>query len=321
MIPGEPPESNVLAGCHIISEPCLEVIARNKHVYDWSSDPTVLWDSALKGIKAGNITSLPGDMLKAVPFKKRGNSIGKCVWKFACNYHDNKVFKLIDTTDMDLASPEVQFLLGFRTVAATTTWSESHLHYFENSFFERTRMKRLLRDYPQARSLLEHLRPVVSRMQMGVNKLIGELDRWQEMYISAHSAADYSVMTCRRSTIPVISSAGAGVAEWSGQSAIIAVVLPRQSRGQTKAPCDIVVTSLRPKSWLARLFLRGRINLVAKNIQTMLSGDPIANFPSLENTLEFCYVSPDDFDNDAILDDRQRQEIHARIASQRSYDP
>ena len=126
-IPGEPPESNVLANCHIIGEPCLAVIARGNHIYEWHKEPTVLWDSALKEIKAGNITSLPWDMGNAVPFKERGNSIGKCVWRFACNYHDNKVFKPIDTPDMNLISPGVQFLLGFRTIAATTAQAESHL--------------------------------------------------------------------------------------------------------------------------------------------------------------------------------------------------
>ena len=316
-IPGEPPESNVLANCHIIGEPCLAVIARGNHIYEWHKEPTVLWDSALKEIKAGNITSLPWDMGNAVPFKERGNSIGKCVWRFACNYHDNKVFKPIDTPDMNLISPGVQFLLGFRTIAATTAQAESHLQYFDKIFLNRTRTKRTLKEYPQAQSAWQYLRQKVNRLQIEVDKLTVELGRWQDMY-RAQPATGYSIITCRRTANPVIRSAGAGLAAWSGQSAILAIILPRSQDGQTDTLSDIVVTCLRPKFWLARLYLRWRVNRIAEDIETSLSNDPVANIPTLENTLQFFYVSPDDFDNDSILDDQQRQEIHARIARDRT---
>ena len=316
-IPGEPPESNVLANCHIIGEPCLAVIARGNHIYEWHKEPTVLWDSAFKGIKADKITSLPWDMGNAVPFKERGNSIGKCVWRFACNYHDNKVFKRIDTPDMDLTSPGVQFLLGFRTIAATTTQAESHLKYFEEDFPKRPSIKRILNKYPQAESVSQYLRHNVNHLQKMVDKLTVELSRWQEMY-RAQPAMGYSIITYRRTANPMIRSAGAGVVAWSGQSTILAIILPRSQDGQTDSLSDIVVTCLRPKSWPARLYLRWKVKRIAEDTETLLSNDPVANIPSFENTLQFFYVSPDDFDNDSILNGQQRQEIHARIARDRT---
>ena len=91
-------------------------------------------------------------------------------------------------------------------------------------------------------------------------------------------------------------------------------ILPRRQDGRAKTLCDIVVTCLRPKSWIRRLYLSWRIKRQASKIAKLLSKDPVDNIPVLAHNLNFFYVSPDDFDNDTILNDKQRQEIHTRIA-------
>lgn len=316
-LPGEPAESNVLTDCHIIGESWLEVIARNKLVYDWPNDPTIRGDSAMRGIKAGNVATLPGDLAKAVPFKDRGNSIGKCVWRFACNYHDNRAFKLIETPDTDLESNTAQFMLGFRTVAATTAWMGSYLQFFNEAFLDRSRTKKILREYPQSRLAIPHIKDETNRLQSLVDRLKKELGEWQAMY-SAQPEEGYSIMTCRRTVRPVIRSAGAGVSAWRADRAITATILPRRRDGQSGALCDIVVTCLRPKFWLARLYLRWRIYCAARGIEKLVRKDPVANISTLANALPFFYVSPEDFDNDSILDDEQRREIHERFARSRT---
>ena len=316
-LPGEPPESNVPINGHIIGESCLEVIARDKHVYEWPNDPTIRGDSAVKGIKAGDVTEFPRDLAKAIPFKDRGSSISKCVWRFACKYHDNKAFKLIETPDMELASNTVQFLLGFRTIAATSAWTGSYLRFFDEAFLNRNRIRMILRKYPQSRSAIPYIKQETNRLRSLVDRLREELGRWQAMY-GAKPVEGYSIMTCRRTVRPVIRCAGAGVPAWCGNGAILATILPKRQDGQSRALCDIVITCLRPKSWLGRLYLRWRINRVARSIAMSIRKDPVANIPTLANALTFFYVSPDDFDSDSILDDEQRREIYERIASDRT---
>ena len=216
-----------------------------------------------------------------------------------------------------MTSLTVQFLLGFRTIAANTAWAESYLRFCDKIFLNRCRTKKILREHPQAQSAIPHFKQEVNRLQIGVDRLTKELGRWQDIY-SAHSVVGYPIVTCWRTAKPVIRSAGAGVPAWSGQSAIMAIILPRPQDGQTSTLCDIVVTCLRPKFWPARLYLRWRINRVARRIEMLLSKDPVANIPTLANILDFFYVSPDDFDNNSIMDNKQRQEIHANIANKRS---
>lgn len=315
-LPGEPPESNALTNCHIIGESILKVIAQKSHVYEWQNDPMLLWYSAVNEIKAGNVTELPWDVGKAVLFRDQGFSIDKCGWRFACNHHDNTAFKLIDTLDMDLTSRKVQFLLGFRAIAATTAWSESYLQLFK-VFPKRRRIQKIISEYQQARLAVPHLKQQINRMEIVTGIVAKELSRWQDIY-SAQAVEDYPIMTCRRTAEPVIRSAGAGVPLSNGRSIIATTILPRRQDGRAKTLCDIVVTCLRPKSWIRRLYLSWRIKRQASKIAKLLSKDPVDNIPVLAHNLNFFYVSPDDFDNDTILNDKQRQEIHARIARLRT---
>ena len=84
-LPGEPTELHVMNNCHIIGEAFLKRIAQRNHIYKWLHDPTVVGNSALKEIKAGNVTKLPWDMTKVVPINERGTSIDQCTWRFACH--------------------------------------------------------------------------------------------------------------------------------------------------------------------------------------------------------------------------------------------
>ena len=313
---GEPPETNVMSNCHIIGEGFLKRIAQSGHIYEWLYDPTVVGNSALKEIKTGNVTNLPWDIAKVIPIRDKGTSIDKCTWRFACHYHDNKVFKQIDNPDTTIASQTAQFLLGFRAIAATTSWTESYLHFADKIFLNRARTKEIFRNNPQAQSAIPHLKKYVSLLQVEVSRLVKELGRWQDLY-NAQPVEDYPVMNCWRTAKPTIRSAGAGVSAWSGRSAIVATILPRRQGGEASTLCDVLVTCLRPKFWLARLYLRWRISQTARRIERLLSKDPVTNIPILVNELAFFYLAPDDFDNDSIIGNQQRQQVHARIASER----
>ena len=312
---GEPTELHAMNNCHIIGEAFLKRIAQKNHIYKLLHDPTVVGNSALKEIKAGNVTRLPWDMTKVVPIKKRGTSIDQCTWRFACHYHDNQVFKDIDRPDTDINSRTAQFLLAFRAIAAATSWAESYLHFTDKVFLRRARTKKMLRNNPDAQSAIPQLKQHVGLLAIGVSKLAEELSRWQDLY-SAHSRGHFPIMSCRRMARPTIRSAGAGVPAWSGRSASVATILPSQQNVGVDGRCDIVVTCVRPKFWLSRLYLRWRINETARRIERLLGGDPVTNIPILATELAFFYAAPDDFDDDSIIDKQQRQAIHARVTSE-----
>ena len=93
----------------------------------------------------------------------------------------------------------------------------------------------------------------------------------------------------------------------------MATILPSQQNVGVDGRCDIVVTCVRPKFWLSRLYLRWRINETARRMERLLGGDPVTNIPTLATELAFFYVAPDDFDDDSIIDKQQRRAIHARV--------
>ncbi len=315
-MPGEPPETNIMSNCHIISESFLRIIARKGIVYEWPGDPTVVANSALKEIKAGKMVALPRDVSKASQFKDRGTGIGHCVWRFACHYHDNRIFKSIDSTDIDLTSQRVRFLLGLRTIAATSTWLESYRDLFANIFPRRRRTKEIIRHYPQAQSMAPVLQEAVRGLKMPIAKLSKELEAWQDIYLT-QPQGEYPIMTCHRTTTTTFGTAGAGIHTSRGQNAILVTMLPRKQNGQERSLCDIVVTCLRPSFWLKRLFLRWRIYREARRIERLLNKSPVVGIPILATELAFFYVSPDDYDDDTVVTQGQRQEIDSRIAKKR----
>ena len=74
-LPGEPAELHVMNNCHIIGEAFLKRIAQESHIYKLLHDPTVVGNSALKEIKAGNVTRLPWDMTKVVPSRNGARAL------------------------------------------------------------------------------------------------------------------------------------------------------------------------------------------------------------------------------------------------------
>ena len=196
-LPGEPTESNIMNNCHIIGEAFLKRIAQTSRIYEWLPDPTVVGNSALKEIKAGNVTTLPWDMTKVIPMNGRGTSIDKCTWRFACHYHDNMAFKDIDTPDTTLNSCVTQFLLGFRALAAVTSWTESYLYFTDKAFLNRARTKELLRKDPRVQSSIAQLKQYVGLLRPEVNRLANEHCRWQAIY-NAQPVGNYPIMSCRR---------------------------------------------------------------------------------------------------------------------------
>ena len=313
-LPGDPTGTCKLVDCHIIGESILALLARGGIVYEWPNDPTIRGHNAVKQIKAGNITELPGHLSKASPFTARGTGIGECTWRFACNSQDNRAFELIDKRDMDLDSNKVKFLLGFRAVVATAAWADSYSQFLSTDFLARPRIKRILRDYPETHSALPQFREEGDKLKVAADMLRANLSLWQDLYRDGPDT-EYPIMASRRTAIPAVRSAGAGVPDSHDKRAITVTILPRSHDGQLLTRCDIVVVSLRPKSWLNRLLLRWKLYRVARRIKALLEKEPQANIPNLVGQLSFYYVAPDDFDNDTILSDVQRQAIHEKITS------
>ena len=122
--PGEPDETNLLQGCHIISQKAyLDHIAENHHVMHWWFDPRKIMESlARSGMMA--VDTLEPSKIPAAD----------CTTRYACNWHDREVFKEIDTGNIDLGCAEHRFLLGLRAMAGSLAAWQAPIAYSEKTF-------------------------------------------------------------------------------------------------------------------------------------------------------------------------------------------
>ena len=99
-LPDEPEETNNLQGCHLISVSAyLMPIATQHHVMHWGFDPRAIANSVM------NENTLAYTRLTPTRTPTR-----KCTSRYACNWHDNRLFEEIDNGALDpgrVKSPDV----------------------------------------------------------------------------------------------------------------------------------------------------------------------------------------------------------------------
>lgn len=107
--PGEPDETDILQGCHIISQAAyLDHIAEDHHVLHWWFDPRKI----LEAMERSGMMAIETLEPSKIPAKD-------CTTRYACNWHDHDVYAEIDTGNLDIGCAEHRFLLGFRAMAGS----------------------------------------------------------------------------------------------------------------------------------------------------------------------------------------------------------
>lgn len=301
-----------MRNCHVIAEGFLGMISDSRgQVLCWPMSTRSIGRLAQQAISQGNVRSNPVSIIidQYQPVSRSKNH-KDCKFRFACNYHDDKVFKPINTIkEFDLSDPKTRFLLGFRTTAAYTAWYEGFKQWTQHDFKKDSIARRNLQLYPMLAPVYDGIAQFGESTTTAGRKLANEMHRWQTAYSEA--AWDRAVTTTI-TVSPTLRLAGTGI-PGSYDHPVTITILPAEN-GQ----CTIFVTCLERETPLRKITQapwRWSARRVAETWAKRLeSENPRYWLPTLSQECEFLYVSPDDYNDDGIMNCDDRCEIAKSMA-------
>ena len=333
-LPSEPVETNRMRNCHIIGK---EFLRRPSHsgsnnmnqIYSWPSDVSYVYEMAFREIKFNrtaedDVESRPKPI---GPLKRHIND-----WKFtvACSYHDNRVYKKIDDAEaFDWDDPETRFLLCLRSLTSYMafangheTWALTELATSFSSFTDQVlereiqsifaeegrtpismyKITSFLKDMQDATRLAERaIGPSVAMLRVAKQDLHPELDVLHYLYVNRKWTG---LVSERRTVRAKVNMAGTGLLKLPSSNIGVATILPRDSRKSNGYYVhDIIVSTTKPVS-----FATDELADVVEN------GSPAAVIAYLATKWEFFYVSPQDYDDSALISDSERNALETDIA-------
>ena len=246
-----------MSGCHVLGERYLEIIANNqRQVCTWNMNAHQIGENAI--LSKWDITKPPFSP-RFESFKPEMTSIGSylCRSKFACQKHDDKVFKVIDDPKtFDAQDSEHQFRLALRAIAGTAASAEGTLAYCvaeRNKYRSPGYARKIARHHNiplnayknEARSRLEKIDKSIKDSEARSEILRAELLEWQQTYKSQAGRPLISRHMPARTRVRVAISS---VTYQDNRPIATYTVLPRPSRDTGENLCDIILTCRRPKS-------------------------------------------------------------------------
>ena len=293
-LPGEPKETNVLQGCHLISESTYLVpISTRNHVMHWRFDTRAI-ANAMMHENTYSYTRLPPSR---IPTKK-------CTTRYACNWHDHELFAEIDKGNLNPNSEHHQFLLGFRAIAGCIAEWDAWLEYFESlptAFYAKE---------PRAEDMV-NARLMTANPYMQLIK--GILKRWQNAYReqkwdsihSCHMVATSNLRCAATSTVDIGSDLGT------------ITLLPRVRNGELTDQYDIIGVVLKSrwtKPWV-RLFQKGIIKNEVSILKGLLEQDPSQALEWMAKKMGHVAINPDDYANRDLISSESIARIEQVAAS------
>lgn len=287
--PGEPQETNILQGCHIISRGAyLQHIAENHHVMHWWFDPKRILESLERSEMAAIETLEPSHI-----------PIRNCTTRYACNWHDHKLFEAIDAGRLDVDYGKHLFLLGFRAMAGSMAAWQAPITFVEQFQPGRSELTRRLID--QAKSSLSRAEAILGQWQKAYSQ-----DEYER--ICAYHVRAKCSLRC----------AGTSVVDIGTNDLGTLTLLPRVCDGKLTGNYDIIVVSLRKSWWdpIGRLLQMGTLKRTAATLKVMMEANPASGLEWMAKNMNHMAVNPADYQNEDLISLSQRKRIEQAAASQ-----
>ena len=128
---------DAMRNCHIVAEGFLgEITDSRGQVLCWPASTRSIGRLAQRATDEGKFQSNPFRILvDKYPPVLRSKNHKDCTFTFDCNFHDDRVFKPIDTVkEFQLDDPKTRFLLGFHMVAAYNAWYQGFKQWAKHDF-------------------------------------------------------------------------------------------------------------------------------------------------------------------------------------------
>lgn len=287
--PGEPAETNILQGCHIISQAAyLDHIAEGHHVMHWWFDPKKIFEA----MERSGMMALKTLEPSKIPAKD-------CTTRYACNWHDHNLFDDIDTGNLDVGRAEHRFLLGFRAMAGSLAAWQAPVAFVEKESPGRADLPDGFTD--EARLLLARAEDIFGEWQDGY--LRGDYGR-----ICAYHVRVRCSLRCAGTSTVDIGSDDLGTL----------TLLPEVVAGQLTGYYDIIVVALK-KTWrdpVGRLLQMGTLKRTAMTLKVMLETSPGRALDWMATNMNHVAVNPADYENESLISLDERFQIEQGAASQ-----
>ena len=287
--PGEPDETDILQGCHIISQAAyLDHIAEDGHVMHWWFDPRKIMEalerSGMMAIETLEPSKIPAN---------------DCTTRYACNWHDHDLFDEIDTGNLDLGRVTHRFLLGFRAMAGSLTAWQAPIAYVEKTLPGRA-------DLPDG--FTTRAKFLLARAE----DIFGE---WQNAYLRGDYGRICAYHIRARCSLRC---AGTSTVDIGSDDLGTLTLLPEVVDGDLTGAYDIIVVALK-KSWrnpVGRLLQMGTLKRTAVTLKVMLETSPGKALEWMATSMNHVAVNPADYWNQDLIGSDERAWIEQGAASQ-----
>ena len=310
-IKGELPHDD-MRNCHIISEGYLKrikkTVKKQDQILAWPISASTIGRLLLTKAKSGQVQSLSDLRIEKYSPILMGTNDRRVKYTYACGYHDNKVFDVIDNVNnFNPNNPETQFILSFRTILAYAVLLKAHKQLAQNEFKKDSSIDQILMQYPQ-------LQPSAASMAFKLNRKLTNtskqyenfLQDWQKAYIDGYVEKITSYATTARTKLRI---AGTGI-KTNGRHQIAVTILPSEKNYS----CTIIVTTLEPgktTKWPMEFELLSKVHQEAERVKDLVQNQQPSEWLEwlLELGWEFIYISPDDYYNNNIITEEERNSL------------
>ena len=310
-IKGEQPHDD-MRNCHIISEGYLKKIkktVKKQHkILAWHISASTISRLLLTKVNSGQVQSLSDLYIKKYSPILMGTNDQRVKYTYACGYHDNKVFDAIDKVkNFNPNNPETQFILSFRTILAYAVLLKAHKQLAQNEFKKDCYTDQILMKYPQLQPSSANIVYKLNEQLTNINKQYENLlQDWQKAYIDGYADKATSCSTTAHTKLRI---AGTGITT-NGRHRITITILPSEQNYN----CTIIATTLEPSEttkWPKEFELLSKVHKETERVKdTIQNQKPSEWLKSLINQgWEFMYISPDDYFNNNIITEQERNSL------------
>lgn len=301
-----------MRNCHIISEGYLKKIKKTVNKKDkvlaWPISASTISRLLLAKAKSGQVQSLSDLYIEKYGPILMGTNDQRVKYQFACSYHDNKVFDVIDKVkNFNPNNPETQFMLSFRTILAYAVFLKAHKQLAQNEFKKDSYIDQILMKYPELQPSAASIAFKLNRQLTNISKQYEKfLQDWQKAYIDGYVEKVTSYATTARTKLRI---AATGI-NTNGRHQITVTILPSEKNYS----CTIIATTLEPgkaTKWPMEFELLSKVHQEAESVKDRVQNQQPSEWLKwlLELGWEFMYISPDDYYNNNIITEEGRNSL------------
>lgn len=314
-----PPAKNIhdtMNNCHVIGSKFLGLVRGGSNLLTWQLGPhhvaSLVARKLLDRIERGEQLPRPESLIRIMErFTPDIARDDDCKYTVACHQHDDSVWKLIDTLNINLNDPETQFLLGYRSVISHFAWLKGAKRWAADDLAKDPQIKRSLRKYPQLKSVISQAQVFAKNTSTTDEAIQNELNRWGKAYQKlswGNITTSVHEIDCR---IPM---AGTGIWRSHWGRPTFATILPDRSVQSTKKH-TVLLSQMNLSIPIGKSIYKKSLDRTLKPLTYGLSNDRLPEILIELSDWQFLYMRKREYEKE--IPEQTRTELEMEIANRK----